>query len=189
MQHKYFFSPFVDFSIGFFKTFWYYASLFLFTYLGIPEEALYLVVLLMGIDMFCGILKAFRVTGGNSITSHRATVWIIKKAIILIVIGTWAIILKLVGGIDPTFSLSGLLMMFWVAQGYSIIGNCYTAYTLDPLPEFEATGAILKSLGQSLTVMIEKFTIPKPRITPLETEKIVDIKPVSPEEPSISDNK
>ena len=142
---------------GIVKTIWYALSFFLFQYLMIPEEALYMLLILMAVDMGCGILKTYRIQWGQYITSHKWTMGLIKKWIILIIIFTIAVYSKLLG-IDPIKFLVWLVAIFWAAETYSIIGNGYAAYTLKIMSEYDATSEVIKWIGRVIVARIEKVT-------------------------------
>lgn len=83
------------------------------------------------------------------------------------------------GGINPAPVLSGLIILFWMAEAYSIIGNAYAAYTLDILPEFEATSRVFKYLGMFFQERIEKAVAAKPQILPMDPVEKIDIDPTA----------
>lgn len=73
------------------KTLGYFVTVFTFDYLGIPEQQLTILGMLMVIDTVTGISKAYTVNP-QSITSHALGKGVLKKFITVILVYTMAIL-------------------------------------------------------------------------------------------------
>lgn len=140
---------------------WLFASIFAFLeYFGVPEEPFGLLAVLMAIDLITGITKqkAVNMSGDKAhyveITSHRWWFWIVKKLVTLLVICSVAISIKALdfnGSLFITIAISG----FVAAEIYSIVQNAYIINTGRFLPEFDASGMLLKSMAWVLRNRVE----------------------------------
>lgn len=157
---------------------WLFASLFaFFEYFGIPGEPFTLLGVLMLIDMVTGITKqlAVNMSGDKEhyieITSHRWWFWIVKKLVTLLVICAIAIAIKWLdfdGAIFITVAIAGFIS----AEIYSIVQNAYIINTGKFLPEFDATGMLLRAMAWVLRSKVEK----KVQEIEAQAEKQVDSK-------------
>lgn len=114
----------------------------------------------MFIDMITGITKQVSVNMSGDIehykpiTSHRWWFGIVKKLVTLLVICAVAISIKALdfnGSLFIAIAISG----FVAAEIYSIVQNAYIINTGKFLPEFDASGMILKSIAGVLRNQVE----------------------------------
>lgn len=108
----------------------------------------------MVIDFITGVGKQFRIDK-RKITSHAAWIGGIKKIATLIAVFSIALIFKGIK-LDGDAIISGMLAIFIMAEGYSIIQNVYAIRTGKVLPEFDAISLVLKSLGDYMKYRIER---------------------------------
>jgi uncharacterized membrane protein YbhN (UPF0104 family) len=97
--------------------------------------------------MFTGIIKSYRIH--RSITSRRMRLGVMSKAVII----TAPITISLVGlgiGIDMSFIAQSVVTALILSEGYSIIGNLYTARTGVVTTEFDAIAYILLNIKKIL---------------------------------------
>lgn len=141
--------------VAYLKTVWYLLGAFLFVYLDIPQEQLSILVALMVIDFITWVSKWLRINP-KKITSHEATMGVLKKITVLIAIFAVALAGKSVG-----FQMEGFLVwtiaIITVAELYSILQNCYAVMTGTILSEFDALSLVIRSLGEMVRNMLEKL--------------------------------
>ena len=141
------------------KTFGYFVAVFSFNYLGIPQDQFVILGALMAIDTVSGIAKQYNVDP-RGITSHIATIGVLKKLWIITIIYTIAL-MGLWVGIPPEHVMEWSLSILIMAEGYSIIQNIYAFRTGKILPEYDVISTLLKKLGDFILLKINELTTPK----------------------------
>lgn len=118
-------------------------------YLGISNESITILGVVLIIDIFTGILKAGIVVGWRSITSARLAAGVISKLLLLFVPITVALGGK-GSGVDMSQIAQGAISVLILAQVYSIIGNIHAVQIHDNKNEFDAVGFLLLQLRNVL---------------------------------------
>lgn len=145
-------------------------------YFGIPKEPFWLLWLLMFIDMGTGVIKQKSVNLYSDpkyfkeITSSRFTFGIVKKLIVLTVICAVGIAIRglgFEGGELLTWAIAG----FITAEIYSIVQNGYIITTGKFLPEWDATGMVLKALANIIKNRLQVQVQEVEKGTPTVEEK------------------
>lgn len=153
---KYFFSPFIDFIIATIKTLWYSLWFFLFSYLELPKEALWLLLLISWFDILTWVFKTVSIKWWQAVTSNKFTLWVIKKVLIFSAILIFSAALK-ANGISGADLLKKIVWVFAMWEAYSTIGNCYSWYSKKELPEFDAISFILKWISTTIQNILEQI--------------------------------
>lgn len=122
----------------------------LFTYLNLNIETMFLYSILLGLDYITGLAKS--TTLKIPITYHRMRNGIVSKFCLLSVPIVLAILAKIVGT-NYEFILSWGITILALSEGYSIISNIYTVKTKETLPEYEAIAII----GKKIRRIIERL--------------------------------
>lgn len=156
MIEKTFFSPLADFIIAVLKTVWYSLWVFFFSYLELPKEALWLLLLISFFDILTGVFKTATIKGWQAVTSNKFTLWVIKKVLIFSAILIFAAALK-ANAMSWVDILKQIVGIFAIGEAYSAIGNCYSGYAKKDLPEFDAISFILKWISATLQEILERI--------------------------------
>lgn len=127
------------------------------TSVGINANFLMILSTLMAIDFLVGFLRAWLIPELDDPTSKRAILGLVKKGVILILIGVLALVFSVVSLEAMPYMVNTLIAVFAVAEGYSILANIYCIYTGEVLTEFDAVTLIIKSVGKYLEKLIKKL--------------------------------
>lgn len=137
------------------KTWWYASAVLVFEYLDIPSEQFLILAVLMVIDFMAWISKQY-VLDPKEITSHRASIWALKKAWILIIVLALSLTLNWVWFWEKNDYIVAFLGVLIMSEMYSIIQNVYTMRTWQKVSEYDALSIIIKKLWDIFVAMIER---------------------------------
>lgn len=124
---------------------------------GINTQFIYILSILMGLDFAMGVARAALLPQLDNPSSQKATLGLIKKALVLVIIGVIALVFKVLSETAMPYLVNTLIAIFVVAEGYSVIGNIYMIYTGEVLSEFDAVTAIIKGVGSKLETLVKKM--------------------------------
>lgn len=141
--------------IGWLKTVWYIASIWMFEYLSIPTEQLSILATLMFIDFITGVGKQFRIDR-KEIKSHLAWLWVMKKIATLVSVLSVALVFKGLS-INEQKYVVWILSIFITAEWYSTLQNVYAIRTGKILPEFDVISIVLKNIWEFFKQNIENM--------------------------------
>lgn len=122
----------------------------IFAYTGVNAETMFILAVLLAIDWFVGISKAYVVK--EQVTSKRSINGILSKASLLIIpiaVGLGAKAIHM----DAEILLNTCINLLILSEVYSIIGNVYAMKTGENLPEMDAVSMI----GERIRKTMEKF--------------------------------
>lgn len=137
------------------KTLWYFAAVWLFEYLAVPTEQLWILAALMLIDFITWVGKQYRIDP-KQIKSHIAWLGAMKKVATMISILSIALVLKWLA-IKETQYLVAMLSIFIMSEWYSTIQNVYTIRTGKILPEFDVISIVIKNAWEFFKQKIENM--------------------------------
>lgn len=141
--------------IGWLKTAWYIAAIWMFEYLAIPTEQLGILATLMLIDFVTGVGKQFRIDP-KQIKSHLAWLWVMKKVATLVSVLSVALVFKWLD-INEQKYVMWILSIFITAEWYSTLQNIYAIRTGKILPEFDVISIVLKNIWEFFKQKIENM--------------------------------
>lgn len=115
-------------------------------FLGFEPRALAALLSLMLIDTITGIVRSFVLHGGTSITSSLGTRGLLAK--LLVISGLLSLGIASIGmGFDTNVikpMMSSIVIVFTLAELYSILGNIHSAVTRQPKSEYDAMGFLMR---------------------------------------------
>lgn len=124
--------------------------------LGLSMENYVILAVFMGIDVLTGLIKVWRVHGGQDIKSRKIQAGVISKACILII----PILIVWAGrgvGIDLLWFGHGALGILILAELYSIVGNVTAISRKEEKSEFDAVSfALNKIKGMIENIITER---------------------------------
>lgn len=129
-------------------------ALALFTYTGLSHELIGILAGLMVVDTITGVLRSYRIHGGNSITSSKLGWGVVTKMLFLIV----PFVIVLVGkgtGYNLAILADWAIKVMVLSEGYSIISNITAIHLRKDIPEFDAMTFVLNKVRDTLRAIIE----------------------------------
>ena len=120
-------------------------------YLGLNQEAIVGLAVLLTIDMVTGVAKEYKL--GRVPQSRRFTNGIISKAVLILIPFIMAISGKAVN-IDLTVIVYVVINALILSEAYSSIANIYTISTGKEVEEFDAMSLILKFIRGRINNML-----------------------------------
>lgn len=122
------------------------------TYLGFEPKALAALMALMLIDTITGVIRSVVLHGGTSVTSSLGTRGLLAK--LLVISGLMSLGIASIGvGFDSDIirpMISGVVIVFTLAELYSILGNVHSAMTRTPKSEYDAMGFLVRTVRDVL---------------------------------------
>ena len=112
-------------------------------YIGIREEALIALALLLIIDFVTGLMASYKV--GEHITSKVLKVGVLTKFGTILLIFTIALLIKIMGVKYEEFLYGGIIMLA-LGEAYSIFANYHCMKTGERLKEFTVTSLIAEKI-------------------------------------------
>jgi len=137
------------------KYIWYCLAVVVFEYLQISTIQFSILWLLMIIDFMAGISKQW-VLNPVDITSHRAWLWILKKAWTLISVIVVAMMLSAVWPWDSEKYVIAMVSLLIMAETYSILQNIYVIRTGEKITEYDVVSKVIKWVWEVISDTIEK---------------------------------
>ena len=125
-----------------------------FTWLGIEMDVFKILLLLMSIDSVVGAIKAVRL--GGKFKFRFLTMGIVLKLCFLVI----PLVIALLGkGIGSDFSLGVdfVMKILIVSEGYSILGNIYSAKNKVKIESLDVISMLLNSLRKRLKTLLNKL--------------------------------
>lgn len=135
------------------KTTWYISAITFFEYLWIINTQFYILWILMVVDFISWVAKQY-VIKPQWITSFKASIWVIKKVLLLLVVLSIALMLKWIW-INAEHYLSWIISILIVAETYSTIQNTYTVISWQILPEYDVISILLKKISNWIQNFLE----------------------------------
>lgn len=123
-------------------------------WLGFNAESVTILTVLMIIDIITGVMCAYILEGGRSITSRALSIGLLKKVMILLVLFAVALVGKGIG-FDMAGLVQGCVSVFIISEAYSVIGNVQSARTGKKKVEFDAVSLTLAKIGDMLKKMLK----------------------------------
>lgn len=126
----------------------------IFAYLHIDKETFIILMVLMSADSIVGALKAIRL--GEEFKFKKLLWGMTMKLVFLIVPLTLALIGK---SLDYDFRLAVniVISVLTVSEGYSILGNIYSAKNRVEVKKIDAISKIIESIRHVLSTVLENF--------------------------------
>lgn len=112
-------------------------------YIGIREEALIALTLLLIIDFVTGLIASYKV--GEPITSKVLKIGVLTKFGTILLILTIALLIKIMGVKYEEFLYGGIIMLA-LGEAYSIFANYHCMKTGERLKEFTVTSLIAEKI-------------------------------------------
>ena len=112
-------------------------------YIGIREEALIALTLLLIIDFVTGLIASYKV--GEPITSKALKIGVLTKFGTILLILTIALLVKIMGVKYEEFLYGGIIMLA-LGEAYSIFANYHCMKTGERLKEFTVTSLIAEKI-------------------------------------------
>ena len=131
-------------------------TMWVFGYLWIQWEALFLLWVLIVIDTLLGYIDA---NVKKCFSSTKAYIWLLKKMVLLLIPITFAIAWKIVWQ-DVSGIVASILWLLAVAQVYSIVAHIYSINTWEKLTEYDAVTVVVKYLWDMIQRWLERLLWP-----------------------------
>lgn len=122
------------------------------TYTGLPVEPAVILAVLMMLDFFSGIGRAYAI--GEQITSRRMKAGAVGKMLMLLLPLATALAAKGMGA-DWKWLIEWVVNLMILAELYSFVANIYTMRTKNDLPEWDVVAIIGKKLSKLIEQMID----------------------------------
>lgn len=133
----------------------YLCAVWFFNYLGLPQEQIKILAVLMLFDFITGVMKQYTLDR-SKIESGRAWLGLMKKLTTFIFIFTIAFVLRSVDVFEQ-FYLKTILSAVIVAEAYSIIQNIYCFRTGKPVKEIDAVTFVLQKIWSTFEGILKKM--------------------------------
>lgn len=133
----------------------YLCAAWFFNYLGLPQEQMKILAVLMFFDFITGVMKQYTIDR-SKIESGRAWLGLMKKLTTFIFIFTIAFVLRSVDMLEQLY-IKTILSAVIVAEAYSIIQNIYCFRTGKPVKEIDAVTLVLQKIGNTFEKVLKKL--------------------------------
>ena len=123
--------------------------------LGTSVEIVNVLTILILLDVATGLVKAYRVNGGNSIRSGRLSAGILSKLVVILI----PLVIALTGkgiGLDLTALVKGTLSTLILAEAYSNLSNIQMIRSGIEVKEFDVISKLVKSVQKVLLKLLDK---------------------------------
>lgn len=127
----------------------------IFAWLGISMEAFGILMILMCLDSLVGAIKAIRM--GRKFSFEKLLWGFVLKLCFLII----PLVVALLGrslDYDLVSAINIVISILSVSEGYSILGNIYSAKNKVEVKKVDAVSLLLKSLRSGLMTLIKKWS-------------------------------
>ena len=124
-----------------------------FAWLGISMESFGILMILMCLDSLMGAIKAIRM--GDQFSFNKLLWGFVLKLCFLIV----PLVVALLGkslGYEFAIAVNIVISVLSVSEGYSILGNIYSAKNREEVKKVDAVSLLLKALRTALMSFIKK---------------------------------
>lgn len=145
-----------DSTIADVKTAWYVGFGIAMQYLSIPQEQLIILSAVIVIDLISWVAKQYTINP-RDISSRALSLWILKKAILLLVLISLALWIKGVW-LDASAYISTILSILILSEVYSTLQNAYTVRTWKHLTEYDVISVFLKILWNKIEQILLSIT-------------------------------
>ena len=129
------------------------ATVWVFSYLWIEQQAFYCLLTLIIIDTFLWYITAHLC---KDFQSTKAYIWLMKKVVIIFIPISialyWLIIDK-----DVSTITAWIFALLWIAQIYSIIWHIYHIKTWQRISEYDAMTIVIKYIWDKVQNVLENL--------------------------------